>query len=306
MIKAVMNLVLLAGTGNPKLADATAAHLQTSAEHPDLARFPDGELHVQIHAPVRQADVYLLQPTGPPVDEHLIQLLLMADACRRAGAARVTAVIPYFGYARQDRRTGAGQPVSARLVADCLSVAGVQALMAVDLHSAPIEGFFNMPVAHLTAVPLLAEAASTMIGHESVVIAPDLGAAKLADQYARLLKLPAAVVHKTRLSGSEVVAERVVGDVTGRTPIIVDDMISTGGTVEAAARAVLQAGAIPPVSVVATHGLFVGDAVNRLRGAKVEQILVTDSLSMPDVTAGIESVSLARLLASTIAEMHES
>lgn len=302
-----MNLSIVTGHGNPELAQLVAAHVGVNLLSCELARFPDGELHVQLGESVRGSDAYLLQSTGPPVDERLFELFLLADACWRAGARAVTAVVPYFGYARQDRRATGGQPVSARVVADCLRAAGIGRMVALDLHSPPIEGFFSMPMEHLSAVPLLAEAIRKSAVAESVIVAPDLGAAKLADQYARLLNLPSAVVHKTRVSGEEVVAERVVGAVAGLAPIIVDDMISTGGTVEAAARAVIAAGAIPHITVAATHGLFVGAAVDRLQRVPIERMFVTDSLPTPDVGAiNLHTVSVSHLLGESVSELHEA
>jgi ribose-phosphate pyrophosphokinase len=254
---------------------------------------------------VRGRDVYLVQPTGPPVDEHLMELLMLADASRRAGAARVTAVMPYFGYARQDRRAHGREPVGARLVADLIRTAGIERVVAIDLHSAALEGFFSMPLEHLSAVPTLAEAARALVGLDAVIVAPDLGAAKLADRYADLLDLPVAIVHKARISGEQVRVRRITGDVLDRQPIVVDDMISTGGTIEAAATALLAAGAAPEIMVVATHALLVGAAEERLARAGVRRLIATDSV--PPTAGGRlprETVSVAWLLADAISRLH--
>jgi ribose-phosphate pyrophosphokinase len=300
-----MNIRLFAGSANPRLAQTVADALGVQPGECEIERFPDDELHVRLGESVRGCDVYLVQPTSPPADRHLFELLLMADAARRAGAARITAVVPYFGYARQDRRAGGREPVAARVVADMISAGAVDRLVTVDVHTPAIEGFFSIPVEPLSAVPLLAQAAKALAGAEAVLVAPDLGAAKLAERYARVLKAPVAIVHKERISGSEVRATRVTGDVLHRAPIIVDDMISTGGTIEAAADAVLAAGCTPQMTVVATHGLFVGPAVERLRRLPLRSIVVTDSVPPPQAIAlPVEVVGIGPLLADAIRRLN--
>jgi ribose-phosphate pyrophosphokinase len=300
-----MTLTLISGSANPALAETLAARLGLRLADRTLERFPDGELHVEIREGLRGHDVYLVQPTGPPVDVHLLELLLLADACRRAGAARVTAVIPYFGYARQDRRARPGEPVGGRVVADLLSAGGIARLVAVDLHTAALEGFLAVPLEHLSAVPLLVEALRPVVRPDTVVVAPDLGAVKLAERYARALDRPVATVHKTRLTGRDVAVRSLVGDVRDRAPLVVDDMISTGGTIEAAVRAVLGAGAVPEVTVAASHGLFVGPAAERLRGLPVRRWLVTDSVAVPGgLPLALEVSGLAPLLAEAIGALH--
>ncbi len=301
-----MELLLFAGLANPRLAETIAAGLRVPLGRCGIERFPDGELHVEVQESVRGHDVYLLQPTSPPVETHLLELLLLADACRRAGAARVTAVVPYFGYARQDRRAHGREAVAARLVADLIATSGVARVVAVDLHSAGLEGVFSIPLENLSAVPLLAQAARPWLPADGVLVAPDLGAAKLADRYARLLCLPVAIVHKTRLSGTEVTVSAITGDVRNRTPIIVDDMISTGGTVVAALDAVRAAGAQPQAVVVASHGLLVAPAVERLQAAPVQQIIVTDSVPPPDCPSlPLKVATLAPLVAEAISRLHQ-
>jgi ribose-phosphate pyrophosphokinase len=300
-----VSLVLLAGTANPPLAEAISRQLGIPLAAREASRFPDGEMHIEVQTSVRGRDVYLLQPTGPPVEEHLFQLLLLADACRRAGAARLTAIVPYLGYGRQDRRASGREPVGARLVADLLAAGGLDRIVAVDLHSGTLEGIFTTPLEHLTAVPILCEALRPRLPADAVIVAPDLGATKLAERYARLLGLPAAFVHKRRLSGERVAVRGVTGEVRDRTPLVVDDMITTGGTVEAAVGAVLEAGARPEVTVCATHGLFVGPAMERLARLPVSRLLTTDSVAAP---AGggpaLVRVTLAPLLADAITRLH--
>jgi len=294
---------LISGSGNLPLAAAVAQQLDTRLVARDLSRFPDGELHVTLQESVRGDDAYVIQPTGPPVEERLFELLLITDACRRAGAARVTAVMPYFGYARQDRRGGGREPVVARLVADLIGAAGVARVLAVDLHTVSLEGFFSVPVEHLTAAPILIESIRRRLVPHSVLVSPDLGAAKLVERFATVLRLPLAVVHKHRVSGEQVHASAVAGDVRDLAPFIVDDMISTGGTIEAAIGALRAAGSRPPIGVAATHGVLSGTAIERLAGLGVGPVIVTDSLPLPRSDT-LEVVSLAPLLADAIDRLH--
>jgi ribose-phosphate pyrophosphokinase len=299
-----MNVVLVAGSANSLLADSIAERIGTSVCRSSLDRFPDSELHAEITESVRECDVYLIQPTGPPVDRHLMELLFLADACRRSGAARLTGVIPYFGYARQDRRAKGREAVGGRLVADLLRSAGLERIVAVDLHTVSLEGFFSIPLEHLSAVSLLANAVEDLISDRSVIVAPDLGAVKLAEQYAELLRRPIAIAHKTRLSGENVRVRAIVGEVAGRAPVIVDDMISTAGTVEAAATASIAAGCLPEITVVASHALLVGPAVGRLSALPLKRIIVTDSLPpLEHHLLPISIVSLAPMLAETVARL---
>jgi ribose-phosphate pyrophosphokinase len=210
-----MKLTLLAGTANPPLSGAVAAALGTSVGACAVTRFPDGEIGVALGESVRDHRVCLLQPTAPPVDSSLLELLLLADACRRDGASSITAVVPYFGYARQDRRTGRSA-IGGRAVAAMIESAGIDRVVAVDLHSASVEGFFDIPVEHLSAVPLLAERLRGSLIENSVIVAPDLGAAKLAARYASILGLPVAIVQKKRVSGTAVTVHGILGDVEGR------------------------------------------------------------------------------------------
>ena len=302
-----MELQLLAGSAHPALAAATAGALGVRLGACELGRFPDDESRVQLCETARGGDVYILQPTSPPADRHLFELLLIADAARRAGAARITAVVPYLGYARQDRRTAGREPVAVRVVANAVSTGGIDRLVTVDAHTPAIEGFFSIPVESLTAVPRLAETVQEYVDADSVIVAPDLGAAKLAERYARVLPSspPVAMVHKTRISGSEVRVTRVTGDVQHRAPVIVDDMITTGATIEAAIDALMAAGSLPRITLVASHGLFVDPAFARLRQLPVQRIIVTDSVPSPDAVAlAIERVSIGPLLAETIKRLH--
>lgn len=296
--------VLLAGSGHPELARAVAA--QAAADLLDVSSepFPDGEVHVNVGARVRGAHVWIVQPTGPPAERHLLELLLLADACRRAGATTVTAVIPYFGYARQDRRVVAGDAVGVRVVTDTLAAAAVDRIVVVDPHTPTLEAIAAVPVTTLSAVSTLAAALARSLPADAVLVAPDLGAVKLAERYAGVLDLPVAIVRKARVSGAEVQAAAVVGDVDGRTPIIVDDMISTGGTIAAAVRVLTAAGARTDAHVVVTHGVFAGAAFEVLAGLPVVRLLVTDTLAFDAAALPcIEVVGVTQLLADAVREV---
>lgn len=301
-----MNLEIISGSANSALAEKVAKILGVGLAQRILARFPDGELHIQIQQSVRGCDVYLMQPTCPPVDEHFFELFLMADACRRAGATHLTAVIPYFGYARQDRRAHGREPVSMRLVADLIATSGIQRLVVVDFHSRAVESGFAIPVEQVSAIPLLAEAVRPSVHQDAVVVSPDLGAVKMAERYAKLLNLSVGIIHKSRISGAEVTVQRIVGDVRGREILVVDDMITTGGTIEKAIKALLDAGcSSSALKVVASHGLFVGNAAERLGKLPIEKIYVSDSVPTPDrFPVPIQVSSLDRLLAETIQRLH--
>jgi ribose-phosphate pyrophosphokinase len=297
-------ITVFAGPASGPLGSAVCESLETGPALYDCRRFPDGEAQVEIHESVRGHDVYLLQSTSPPADQHLMELLLLADACRRAGAARLTAVIPYFGYARQDRRTDR-RSLGARVAANVLGTAGFDRLMLIDAHTPAIEGFFEMPLDHLTAVSLLTDALAPSMSEASVVVAPDLGAVKLARAYTARLGVPMAFVHKARLNGEAVEAQAVIGDVRGRVPLIVDDMLSTGATIEAAVGALRAAGAREPMSVAVTHALLVGRARDIIESLPLARIVVTDTVSADQTAlAQVEVCSVAPLLATAIRRNH--
>jgi ribose-phosphate pyrophosphokinase len=302
----VTALSVFTGSAHPALAASIARTLDTTLGLAVTDAFPDGERQVHLRQSVRGHDVFLLQPTSPPVSDHLIELLLLADACRRAGADRVTAVMPYFGYARQDRRATGRDSIGARVVADLLGVGGLSRVVAVDLHSPATEGFFPMPLEHLTAAPLLAAALGS-VPVEAVILAPDLGAVRLAERYAFLLNRPIVTVHKHRSGPRAVTVRQLVGDLRGRVPIIVDDMISTGHTVAAAVRAALGAGCVPDVSVLVSHGLFTGEAAQTLGGLPISRVITSDSVPpRSDMPLPVTAVGLAPLLADVIGRLHRT
>jgi ribose-phosphate pyrophosphokinase len=298
--KVTQPIVILPGPASAQLGTDVAGLLQVPQVHYSCRRFPDGEAQVELHERIRDSHVCLIQSTGPPVDQHLIELLLLADACKRAGAQRITCVIPYFGYARQDRR-GDRQSLGARVAADLVSSAGFDRLVIIDAHTPALEGFLAPPVEPLSAVPLLAAAARPHVDDDSVVVSPDLGAVKRAREFARRLGLPTAYVQKVRVSGHEVEAQSVFGEVRNRKPVIVDDMLSTGATIEAAIKLLRDAGAAEPATVVVTHPLLVGDARATLSRLPIARLIATDTVPLADTgDLRLEIASVAPLIAGTL------
>lgn len=295
--------VILSGTSNPGLASAVAAELGVHPLRRTIDRFPDGEVEVRLDESVRGREVLLIQPTGPPVNDNLIELLALADACRRSAASRITAVVPYFGYARADRRHGRREPITASLVAQLIQAAGIDHVLTVDLHASQIEGFFHIPVDSLTAVPMLASAVSARLPHGAVVVSPDTGRVATATDYAQRLGGPVAILHKRRGSGTETAVTHVVGEVRDRPCLVIDDMISTGGTIARAVEALLRAGARPEMVVAATHGLFVGDAWAALGHEAIREVYVTDSLTPEHPDPRLRIVGIAPLIAAAIRQM---
>jgi ribose-phosphate pyrophosphokinase len=292
---------IIAGTANPALAGAIARELGVQMGACDIDRFPDGEVAVQLLEPVRRKEVFLVQPTSPPVNDHLIELLALADACRRAAAARITAVVPYFGYARADKRHGRREPITARVAADLLQVVGVAQVVTVDLHTPQIEGFFHIPVDSLTAVPALCRALRDRLSPNLVIVSPDAGRMQLAASYAQCLEVPVVVLHKRRESGAKTTVTHVVGDVSGCACLIVDDIISTGGTVAESIAALLEAGARPEILVAATHGLLLLGAREKLAHPTVREVFVTDTVCVAEQDwPQLRVVSIAPLIAGAL------
>lgn len=296
---------LVAGSANLPLAERIAAELRAAPVARRIERFPDGELHVELLESVRGRDVYVVQPTPAPPEANFMEALQLVDAARRDGAARVTSVFPYLAYARQDRRAKGRECVAAKLGADLVQASGANRALVLDPHSQALEGFFQIPYDSITAAPLLADAVKALVPRDAVVVAPDLGAVRLAARMAALLRLPAAHVHKTREGPQSVSVQQIAGDVKGRTPILVDDMISTGSTLAAAARALAEAGAAPGAIALATHGIFADPAESNLRAAAFRHVFVTDSI--PPVPTGlpVRIAGAAKLLAEAILRLHE-
>jgi ribose-phosphate pyrophosphokinase len=294
-------MVILAGTAHPELSRRVTAELGVEAGPCTVERFPDGETSVHLEVSVRGKHVFLLQPTCPPVNDNLVQLFALADACRRAAAGRVTALVPYYGYARADKRYGRREPITASLVAALMRTAGIDHVVTVDLHTIQTEGFFQGPFDTLTAVPTLAEALRRDLPAGTVVVSPDAGRVKLATEYAERLDAPLAVLHKRRESGAETRVTHLVGEVAERPCLLIDDMISTGGTLVESVRALRGAGA-PRHFVAATHGLLLDGAMDRLAGAGVEAVYVTDTVPLP-AHEGLRVVSAAPLLAAAVRQL---
>jgi ribose-phosphate pyrophosphokinase len=292
---------IFAGTANPALASAIARELGVQVGGCVVDRFPDGEVVVQLLEPVRRKEVFLVQPTSPPVNDHLVELLALADACRRAAAARITAIMPYFGYARADKRHGRREPITGRVVADLLQTVGIAHVVTLDLHTPQIEGFFHAPVDSLTAVPTLCRALRDRLPPDLVVVSPDVGRVWMAAHYAQCLGAPVIVLHKRRESGIETEVTHVVGDVSSRTCLIVDDMISTGGTIAESIRALLSAGAHPEMIIAATHGLLLPGVREKLNHPTVREVFVTDTVCIAEKDwPRLQVISIAPLIASAM------
>jgi ribose-phosphate pyrophosphokinase len=295
------DFIIFSGRANVALATSVAVEMGARLGACSVERFPDGELSVRLDEPVRGREVFIIQPTSPPVNDHLIELLAFADACRRASAARIKAVVPYFGYSRADKRSGRREPITASMVADLMQAVGIDHVVTIDLHASQIEGFFHIPVDSLTATPVMAEALRPGLPAETVVVSPDAGRVPMATEYARLFGAPVAVMHKERASGVETRVTRLVGDVRNRPCLIIDDMISTGGTIAESVDALLEAGARPKITVVATHGLLLHGAREKLSHPGVGDILVTDTVAPPAPDwPRLRVVSIAPLIASAL------
>ena len=295
---------VISGSASQDLGAAICELLATGPQNWVMERFPDGELRPTVPS-VHGRDVYVLVSTGPPVHDNIVELLLLLDSCKRAGAERITAVIPYLGYARQDRRSASGQPVGAQVIARSIGNAGIDCVVVVDPHTASVEAFFDSPVERLTAVPLLATALRQDVREHTIIVAPDFGAAKLAEHYGAVLGASVTIVRKSRQSGSEVKALEVMGSVADRPVLIIDDMITTGATISAAARAVLDQGARPDLIVAATHNVL-GLNMDDLGDLPIRRLFLTDSVAHSSGgSTRFELVSLAPLLAEAIQRLHE-
>ncbi|MFN0090754.1 MAG: ribose-phosphate diphosphokinase [Acidimicrobiales bacterium] len=302
-----MRRVLLWTAANRRLGERLSARLGAawSSAPAVVQAFPDGELTATVPAAVRGADAYILHGGAPDPSRRLLELGLLLDAARAEGAGRLTVVAPYLAYARQDRRPGPGASLGLRTVARMITLGGADRLVVLDPHGAGVELAFDLPVIRLGALDLLANALRQDLPPDPVILAPDLGAAKLAARYAARLGAPAALVRKTRLSGESVRAEALVGEVADRSVIIVDDMISTAGTIVEAWRTAAEAGARPRVTVVAAHGLFAGAALERLAALPLAALITTDSVEPEQAPAVCRTVDLAPLLAEALTRLHQ-
>lgn len=273
-------LKIFTGNANPALAKQIAEHLGIPLGQGQVMRFSDGEVHVRIEESVRGADVFVVQPTSAPVNEHLMELLITIDALRRASARRITAVIPYYGYARQDRKTRARDPITAKLTANLLTTAGVDRVLAMDLHAGQIQGFFDIPVDHLPGVPILAEYFKSKGLQDMVVVSPDLGGVTRARDLANRLGVDIAIIDKRRPEPNVAEVMNIIGRIRGKRVIMIDDIIDTAGTITLGAEALLAHGA-SEVYACCTHAVLSGPAVTRLAASPVAEVVITDTIPLP-------------------------
>jgi ribose-phosphate pyrophosphokinase len=298
---------IFAGNANVALAQEICEALGMELGHAMVKHFSDGEIYVQIKENVRGADVFVIQPTCTPVDRHLMELLLMIDALKRASARRITAVLPYYGYARQDRKDKPRVPISARLVAAVIETAGTDRVLTLDLHAAQIQGFFNIPVDHLFATPVLIEHFRAQNFSDLTVVSPDAGGVERARAFAKRLNSPLAIIDKRREEANVAEVMNVVGEVSNRHCLIVDDLIDTGGTLVKGAEALLSKGAAS-VSATATHAVLSGPAVSRIEHSQLKEVVFTNSIPLSreaKKSSRIKSLSVANLLAEAIRSIHE-
>jgi ribose-phosphate pyrophosphokinase len=301
-------LQLYSGRSHPGLSAEIARHLGVDLGEPNLRVFPNGELHCRFDESVRGADVFIVQTHCGPVNESVMEQLIMVDAAKRASAKRITVVCPYYGYSRQDRKAEGREPIAAKLLADMLATAGVDRMVSVDLHSGQIQGFFDKPVDHLTAMPVLLDYLRTEGGDDLVVVAPDAGRVKVAERFSQHLGADLAFVHKRRPKGTvaKVEARGVIGDVDGRRCVVIDDMIDTGGTIVAAADILTECGATE-VWAMATHGVLSDPAIDRLKNSVISRVVLTDTLPLPadKQIDKIEVLSVAKIIADAIDAVFE-
>jgi len=300
-------LKIFSGSAHPALAKEIAEHLDLPLGGARLHRFPDSEVSFQIDENIRGTDVFIVQPTSNPVDEHIMEMCVMIDAFRRSSASRITAVIPYYGYARQDRKDKPRVPISAKLVANLLSAAGANRVLTMDLHKAQIQAFFDIPVDHLFAAPVMIEYLARQNFGPVTIVSPDAGGAERARAYAKRIDAELAIIDKRRSEDGTAEVMNVVGDVSGRVCIIADDIIDTAGTIQKAAQALMDNGA-SRVLASAVHGVLSGPAIARINAAPIDKLIVTNTVPLNGDKAAcgkIVVLSVARLLAQAIRSIHE-
>ena len=301
-------LKVFSGHGNEALAKRICAYLRIPLGNWKLTRFSDSEIYCQILENVRGTDVFVIQPTCPPVNEHLMELLIAVDALKRSSAARITAVLPYYGYARQDRKDKPRVPISAKLVADLLEAAGVDRVLTMDLHAPAIQGYFDRPVDNLLAAPVLLDWIDQQRFENAIIVSPDAGGVERARFYAKRIGVELAIIDKRRVEANVAVTMNVIGDVTDRTCVIVDDMVDTAGTLVGSARALIDSGARSVVACF-THGVLSGPAMERIADPALEQIVITDTIPLaPEKAkdAKITVLSVASLLGEAVARIHSN
>lgn len=301
-------LVIFGGTASTELADRVCSYLELKRGRASTTRFPDGEMLVKLEEDVRGHDCFVIQATCPPVNDNLMELLIFIDCLRRASAKRITAVIPYFGYARQDRKSEGRTPITAKLVANMLTKAGVNRVLAMNLHADQIQGFFDIPVDHLTAAPVLARHFMERKLKDTVLVSPDVGNIKFGSDFASRFGSELAVIHKRRLTGEDTVAVTIIGSVKGKNVMMFDDMITTAGTMCEAAKLVRSHGAVG-IYAAATHGVFAGPAIQRLADSSFNELVVTDTIPVrPEIRQRLPNLTVltvADLVGEAIRRIHE-
>ncbi len=305
MITHSTEIKLFAGNSNRKLAEAIAKELNMSLSDAEVGRFSDGEINVHIGETVRGRDVFVIQSTGTPVNENLMELLVMIDALKRASAGRITAVVPYFGYARQDRKARPRDPITARLVADLIQTAGADRILTMDLHALQIQGFFDIPVDHLIGGPLLYKYFQNKVDDDFVVVSPDVGSVTRARNVAAKLNASMAIIDKRRPKANQLEVMNIIGDIKGKTCLMIDDMIDTAGTIVQGAEALHKNGA-KEIYACCTHAVFSGPAIERIKNSHITKLVVLDTVDMPKEKKidKIEIISAAKIFALAIENVY--
>ena len=303
----INNMIIFTGNANPALAQEICDYLSMPLGRASVQTFSDGEVYVEIGENVRGADVYVIQPTCPPVNDNMMELLIMVDALRRASARRITAVLPYYGYARQDRKVAPRVPISAKLVADIITTAGVRRVLAMDLHATQIQGFFSIPVDHLFAAPVLLDYLKGKFSGEVVMVSPDAGGVERTRAFAKRFGAGLAIIDKRRDRPNESEVMYIIGDVKGKTAVILDDMVDTAGTLCKAAQALKEHGA-NEVHGCITHAVLSGPAISRIKESVLESLVVTDTIPLSEEAQKVDKIkvlSVSALLGEAIRRIHD-
>ena len=297
---------LISGTANRKLADEVAKILKVPLTPVEIKRFQDGEIYCRVLESVRGCDVFIIQPTSPDASLHLMELLIMVDALKRSSPDKITAVIPYYGYCRQDKKTKPREPITAKLVANMIETAGVDRVIMFDLHVAQVQGFFDIPSDNLEVVPLFADYIADQKLKNIVVVSPDAGGAARARYFGKVLDAPIAIVDKRRPQPNVAEVQNVIGDVKGKTAILVDDLVDTAGTIVEAAKILIKFGA-KEVYAFATHGIFSSPAIERIKESQLKEVVVTNTVEIPKekMISKLKIISIAPLLAENVKRTHE-
>ncbi|MEK6942684.1 MAG: ribose-phosphate pyrophosphokinase [Nanoarchaeota archaeon] len=300
------NIKLISGTANKPLAEEIAKLLKIPLTVVDTRKFQDGEIYCRVLESVRGCDVYIIQPTSSPANDNLMELLIMVDAIKRSSPDSITAIVPYYGYCRQDKKTKPREPITAKLVANMMEIAGIKRVVFFDLHVAQVQGFFDIPTDNLDVIPLFCDYILSKKAKEIVLVSPDAGGAARVRTFAKVLNVPIAIVDKRRPEANVAKVENVIGDVKGKTAFMIDDIIDTAGSITEAAKILKQFGA-KEVYALATHGVLSGPAIERIQNSEIKEIVVTNTIAIPDEKriSKLKIISIAPLLAETVKRTHE-